>query len=351
MSVESSTARPATRRSAAARATSGQDLLPGTETGTEGLRQRLRLLQDRLERCASLLHAHRETAGRSPRTDALALGLVQADLGLLRAVEQCTVEVNDVDDALNEFCRELMAADLKSVRRKEEAERLLALTGAPPSLSDGWRASVEIAETFAHASSPLLRVEGGSLFGPTALFIRRYAEHATFTRAMYRDIGAWRALLWKTVGEALEGPLLREPTLMLVEEIDALHHSRFERLIADLLDRDGYQIIRSGGGSGDMGADVLAADPLGRYVMVQAKHFTGGNGSVGQPVVQHLYGGAMATHASTLPVVVTNGKLTGGAKVWAAEDFRARLIGRDELRRWAEDGETLESVLKGTGPA
>lgn len=115
--------------------------------------------------------------------------------------------------------------------------------------------------------------------------------------------------------------------------------------------RDGYRIIRSGGGAGDMGADVLGADPLGRFVMVQAKHFTRGSGSVGQPVVQHLYGGAMATHPSTLPVAVTNGRLTGGAKGWAAEHFRARLIGREELRRWAENGESLESVLKGTGPA
>lgn len=351
MSIDSSTARPTTRRPVTPGPGFGQALLPGTETGTEGMRQRLMILQERLERCATVLRAHQETVSRVPRTDALALGLVRDDQRLLRDVQQCDDEAGEIDDALIEFFQELMAADLKSVRRRQEAERLSSRIGVSPPYSPGWSSADEISETFAHASSPLLRVEGGSLFGPTALFVKRYAEHATFTRTMYKDVILWLAELWEVVMEALDSPLLQEPTLMDLEGIDELHHSQFEQLIADLLDRDGYGIIRSGGGAGDMGADVLAADPLGRFVMVQAKHFTGGGGSVGQPVVQHLYGGAMATHPSTLPVVVTNGRLTGGAKGWAAEHFRARLIGREELRRWAENGESLESVLKGTGPA
>ncbi|MEU3873106.1 MULTISPECIES: restriction endonuclease [Streptomyces] len=351
MSIDSGTARPTTRRPASPGPEFGQALLPGTETGTEGMRQRLMILQGRLERCATVLRAHQETVTRVPRTDALALDLVQDDQRLLRDVQQCEDEAGEIDDALTELFQELMAADLKSVRRRQEAERLSGWIGAPPPYSPGWNSANEISVTFAHASSPLLRVEGGSLFGPTALFIKRYAEHATFIRTMYKDVTSRLAALRQVAREALDGPLLQESTLMDLKEIDKLHHSQFEQLIADLLDRDGYRIIRSGGSAGDMGADVLAADPLGRFVMVQAKHFTGGGGSVGQPVVQHLYGGAMATHSSTLAVVVTNGRLTGGAKGWAAEHSRVRLIGREELRRWAESGESLESVLKGTGPA
>ncbi|MEV0122670.1 restriction endonuclease [Streptomyces sp. NPDC050703] len=351
MSIDSSTARPTTRRPASPRAEFGQALLPGTETGTEGMRQRLMILQGRLKRCATVLQTHQETVTRAPRTDVLALDLVQDDQRLLRDVQQCDDVAGEIGDALTAFFQELMAADLKSVRRWQEAERLSDRIGASPPYSPGWSSADEISETFAHASSPLLRVEGGSLFGATPLFVKRYAEHATFTRTMYKDVTSRLVTLRQVVQEALDGPLLREPTLMDLERIDELHHSQFEQLIADLLNRDGYRIIRSGGGAGDMGADVLATDPLGRFVMVQAKHFTGGGGSVGQPVVQHLYGGCMATHPSTLPVVVTNGRLTGGAKVWAAEHSRARLIGREELRRWAEDGESLESVLKGTGLA
>ncbi|MBZ4322108.1 restriction endonuclease [Streptomyces huiliensis] len=315
------------------------------------MRQRLLILQGKLKRCVTVLQAHQETVARAPRIDALVLGLVEDDRCLLRDVKRCDDVVGEIEDTLTEIFRELMAADLKSERRRQEAERLSDRIGDTFPYSSGWNLADEISETFTYAASPLLRAEGGILFGPTALFVKRYAEHAVFTRIMHKDVILRLTRLRRVVREALEGPLLQEPTLMDLEDIDELHHSQFERLIADLLDRDGYRIIRSGGGPGDMGADVLAADPLGRFVMVQAKHFLAGGGSVGQPVVQHLYGGAMATHPSTLPVVVTNGRLTGGAKGWAAEDCRVRLIGREELRRWAENGESLESVLKGTGPA
>ncbi|GAA0404512.1 hypothetical protein GCM10010357_26890 [Streptomyces luteireticuli] len=79
MSIDSSTARPTTRRPASPGPEFGQALLPGTETGTEGMRQRLMILQGRLERCATVVHAHKEIATRAPRTDALALDLVSRD--------------------------------------------------------------------------------------------------------------------------------------------------------------------------------------------------------------------------------------------------------------------------------
>ncbi|MEW9516135.1 restriction endonuclease [Streptomyces tubercidicus] len=71
-------------------------------------------------------------------------------------------------------------------------------------------------------------------------------------------------------------------------DIDGLHHSEFDRLVADLMDRDGYRVVRSGGGAGDEGADVLAMDDKGRYRMIQCKHHRNGSASVGQPVVQHV---------------------------------------------------------------
>lgn len=140
--------------------------------------------------------------------------------------------------------------------------------------------------------------------------------------------------------------LFRPPVGMGMLQVDVLHHREFEQLIADLLDRDGYHIIRSGGGAGDQGADVLAMDDLGRYLMVQCKHRRDGEGSVGQAVAQHLWGGAMALHSTTLPIVVTNSRFTGSAKVWAAEGNRVRLIGREELTQWVQEGKTLGEVLK-----
>nr|WP_228454096.1 restriction endonuclease [Streptomyces alkaliphilus] len=140
--------------------------------------------------------------------------------------------------------------------------------------------------------------------------------------------------------------LFRPPAGMGMLQVDVLHHREFEQLVADLLDRDGYHIVRSGGGAGDQGADVLAMDDLGRYLMVQCKHRRDGQGSVGQDVAQHLWGGAMALHSTTLPIIVTNSRFTGSAKVWAAEGNRVRLIGREELTQWAQEGKTLGEVLK-----
>lgn len=140
--------------------------------------------------------------------------------------------------------------------------------------------------------------------------------------------------------------LFRPPAGMGILQVDVLHHREFEQFVADLLDRDGYHIVRSGGGAGDQGADVLAVDDLGRYLMVQCKHRRDGQGAVGQDVAQHLWGGAMALHSTTLPIIVTNSRFTGSAKMWAAEGNRVRLIGREELTQWAQEGKTLGEVLK-----
>ncbi|WP_405842405.1 restriction endonuclease [Streptomyces platensis] len=132
---------------------------------------------------------------------------------------------------------------------------------------------------------------------------------------------------------------------MSMADIDGLHHSEFERLVADLMDRDGYRVVRSCGGAGDQGADVLAMDDKGRYRMIQCKHHRNGSASVGQPVVQHLYGGARATERPTLPIVVTNARFTSSARRWARENDKVRLVDREILKRWAEDGACPAAVV------
>ncbi|MFH9364943.1 restriction endonuclease [Streptomyces anulatus] len=49
-----------------------------------------------------------------------------------------------------------------------------------------------------------------------------------------------------------------------IPERDALRHRRCEYAIRDLMLRDGCTDARQIGGAGDNGADILAADPLGR---------------------------------------------------------------------------------------
>ncbi|WP_162793137.1 restriction endonuclease [Streptomyces globosus] len=171
-------------------------------------------------------------------------------------------------------------------------------------------------------------------------------EHSRVVRQRYEQQVDYATTVIRLLDELLEAGIFTEPTALPMDKIDVLHHSRFEKLIGDLLDRDGYRVVRSGGGAGDLGADVLAIDDFDRHIMVQTKHFSGGNGSVGQPVAQHLFGGASAIHPVALPIVVTNGKFTGSAKMWSKEDARVRLIGRDELARWSEGRESLADVLR-----
>ncbi|MEV5972277.1 restriction endonuclease [Streptomyces sp. NPDC051921] len=327
-------------------------VIPGMEGGEEGLRSRLEELRDKLSRVSSTLQRHTGSMSGVHGEPVLVLRRVEAERTMLSEVLACHDILNRVHGDLGDALAELCDLDMRSLRRREGAALLYEqMMGADFRITAEWDILGEIQQTFEYASSPLLRAGDGRYFGPTEVFLARFAEHTTAVRSLYSQVLNRCEVLWGFANEALEGPVLKPPAGMDMTVVDALHHSEFEKLIGALLDRDGYRIIRSGGGAGDMGADVLAADPLGRYVMVQAKHFTGGTGSVGQPVAQHLYGGAMATHPSTLPVIVTNGKITGGAKVWADEGQRVRLIGREELWRWSENLEPLENVLKGTGPA
>ena len=57
-----------------------------------------------------------------------------------------------------------------------------------------------------------------------------------------------------------------------LSQLDALHHSRFEEAVRDLMRRDGCQDAACVGGGGDLGADVKATDPYGRRWVIQCKH-------------------------------------------------------------------------------
>lgn len=317
------------------------------ETGTEGVRQRLTLVRKKLDRVHAGVRAHEETVARPPHhhSDVLDLGRVRFEEALLADVKRLGGELNDLTGTARESLKEFLSLGPASPRRRDQAEQLL-LTLDGPAFEDSvlWKMTGEFATTFDYASDPLLKAGGGRFFTPTAVFVLQYAQHAGLVRVLYRDVRERLHALTGVVREAVDGPLLDEPAGMPMDQVDCLHHTAFEQLVADLLDRDGYRIVRSGGGSGDQGVDVLAVDSLGNHLALQCKHFAMGNGRVGQPVVQHLVGGAHPPR--TLPIVVTNGQFVGGAKDWAGEGDRARLIDRQALKHWSEDGEALADVMK-----
>lgn len=98
-------------------------------------------------------------------------------------------------------------------------------------------------------------------------------------------------------------------------QLDALHHTRFEYAVRDLMRRDGCQDAVRGGGRGDLGADVKATDPYGRRWVIQCKHRRNGvaGSAVGTPDLQILNGTARQVHGADVAVIVTNGRVTAPA--------------------------------------
>ncbi|TDU73490.1 restriction endonuclease [Streptomyces sp. KS 21] len=288
-----------------------------------GLEEALCTLRHKARAVLGVLSEYEMTAWYLPAE--LSPAARRRDLSLIRAVQVQEERLLSVVEDLRRGLRKILANDPHSRRRRDWATRLEQRFLDERPACPSWD-SMDI--------NPIK----ASLFDLEA-------EHSKVVRQRYEQLVDYGTMVVGLLDELLKAGIFTEPASLPMDRIDELHHSRFEKLIGDLMDRDGYRIVRSGGGAGDQGADVLAMDDLGRYLMVQCKHFRDGNGSVGQPVVQHLYGGAMTLHPSTLAIVVTNGRITGGAKVWAGENDKARLVGRDALKRWAEDGETLAKVI------
>ncbi|MFD9099061.1 restriction endonuclease [Streptomyces collinus] len=133
-------------------------------------------------------------------------------------------------------------------------------------------------------------------------------------------------------------------------DLDALHHTRFEEAIRELMRRDGCDATRVGGG-GDLGADVKATDPYGRLWVIQCKHRRNGlaGSAVGTPDLQVLNGTARPVHKADVAVIVTNGRVTAPAVVFAKEQ-RLHVVDRQTLGIWASGSRPLWELLRAVPP-
>ncbi|MEV6425710.1 restriction endonuclease [Streptomyces sp. NPDC051662] len=134
-------------------------------------------------------------------------------------------------------------------------------------------------------------------------------------------------------------------------QLDALHHSRFEDAVRDLLRRDGCRDAVRVGGGGDLGADVKATDPYGRHWVIQCKHRRNGlaGSAVGTPDLQVLNGTARQVHGADIAVIVTNGRVTAPA-VTFAEQQRLHVVDRHTLGVWASGSRPLWELLRAVPP-
>ncbi|MDN3258808.1 restriction endonuclease [Streptomyces sp. CSDS2] len=134
-------------------------------------------------------------------------------------------------------------------------------------------------------------------------------------------------------------------------QLDALHHTRFEYAVRDLMRRDGCQDAVRVGGGGDLGADVKATDPYGRRWVIQCKHRRDGlaGSAVGTPDLQVLNGTARQVHGADIAVIVTNGRVTAPA-VDFAEQQRLHVVDRRTLGVWASGSRPLWELLRAVPP-
>ncbi|WP_255945267.1 restriction endonuclease [Streptomyces odontomachi] len=134
-------------------------------------------------------------------------------------------------------------------------------------------------------------------------------------------------------------------------QLDALHHSRFEEAVRDLMRRDGCQDAVRVGGGGDLGADVKATDPFGRHWVIQCKHRRNGlaGSAVGTPDLQVLNGTARQVHGADVAVIVTNGRVTAPAVTFAKQQ-RLHVVDRHTLAVWASGSRPLWELLRTVPP-
>lgn len=117
-----------------------------------------------------------------------------------------------------------------------------------------------------------------------------------------------------------------------VQTTDGMSGPDFERLVARLLERDGYTSVRIPGGSGDLGADVVATHPGGRKVVVQCKRYAE-HRSVSSPDMQKFLGTCFHEHGADDAWFVTTTRFSKAARDLGSRRG-VRLVDRSELAEW-----------------
>ncbi|WP_151770939.1 restriction endonuclease [Streptomyces abyssomicinicus] len=165
--------------------------------------------------------------------------------------------------------------------------------------------------------------------------------------AVPAGVGWWHSRQQRIRWEAARAQALRYG----LAQLDALHHSRFEDAIRDLMHRDGCRDAQRVGGRGDLGADVKATDPFGRRWVIQCKHRRAGaqGSAVGTPDLQVLNGTARQVHGADVAVIVTNGRVSGPAVAFAKQQ-KLHVVDRQTLAAWASGSRPLWELLRAVPP-
>ncbi|MER7895544.1 restriction endonuclease [Streptomyces sp. NPDC096046] len=144
----------------------------------------------------------------------------------------------------------------------------------------------------------------------------------------------------REAADVLEAPPVPRPraAVEVAVDYDALTPEEFEEAIAALCERDGCSGVEVVGGAGDLGADVMAATPDGRRVVIQCKHYAPSH-RVGSQDLQRFGGTCFTVHEADIAVLVCTSDFTAPAVEYA-----------DQCGIVCVDRETLEAWTEGTGP-
>ncbi|MFC9268108.1 restriction endonuclease [Streptomyces zhihengii] len=112
----------------------------------------------------------------------------------------------------------------------------------------------------------------------------------------------------------------------------ALSPNEFEYAVAELCRKDGCTRVQAIGGTGDLGADVVAYTPDGRKVVIQCKQY---RGKVASPDLQRFAGTVFTIHRADVAVLVTTGTVTSPA-ARLAKAAGIEIVHADRLDRWAD---------------
>lgn len=118
-----------------------------------------------------------------------------------------------------------------------------------------------------------------------------------------------------------------DKTEVTMQKIDKMSGKEFEKLCANMLNKNGFTEMEFTPGSGDQGVDIIATKDGKKYA-IQCKRY---NQKLGNKPVQEVYAGK-TIYGCSVAVVLTNNYFTDGAKE-AARATGVELWDRDTLRR------------------
>jgi hypothetical protein len=123
---------------------------------------------------------------------------------------------------------------------------------------------------------------------------------------------------------------MNDPKKLSIEDIDKMSGSQFEQFLAELLNKQGYDVTITPP-SYDQGADLIIKG-FGETIAIQAKCYA--NQNIGNSAVQEIVAAIKFYHADR-GIVVTNSNFSQSATNLARSN-KITLINRNDLSKWLE---------------